>query len=242
MPQPLDIFEAPLDTVNLVEASAGTGKTYAIAGLYLRLVVEKGLRVRDILVVTYTQAATEELKERVRTRLVEARQVFQQRSSAEPFYQRLLQRHVEDEAAVLRRLNNAVLAFDEAAIYTIHGFCQRVLDDSAFASKMPFETEIVPDESGLLREIVEDFWRRRLHDVHPLLAQHIVNRNLSPQELQAAIQPYLGKPYLQVSELEEIEDLSKAEEDFKQALSAASALWFTERDTITDLLLNNEGL
>jgi len=242
MPQPLDIFEAPLDTVNLVEASAGTGKTYAIAGLYLRLVVEKGLRVSDILVVTYTQAATEELKERVRTRLVEARQVFQQRSSNELFYQRLLQRHAEDEAAVLRRLNNAVLAFDEAAIYTIHGFCQRVLDDSAFASKMPFDTEIVPDESGLLREIVEDFWRRRLHDVHPLLAQHIVNKNLNPEELQAAIQPYLGKPYLQVSELDEIEDLSKAEEDFKQALSAASALWSAERETITALLLNNDGL
>jgi exodeoxyribonuclease V beta subunit len=242
MSRSLDIFAAALDTANLVEASAGTGKTYAIAGLYLRLIAEAALRVGDILVVTHTQAATEELKERVRNRLVEARRAFQQGGSTEPFYQRLLEQHTEDHARVLRRLNNAILAFDEAAIYTIHGFCQRVLNDSAFASKMPFESEIAADESALLREIVEDFWRRRLFDAHPLLAQHIINSGLNPALLQQSIQPYLGKPYLTVSELGEIEDLGKAEQDFRQAFAAVGALWAARRGEVTDLLVNTDAL
>ncbi|MCP5424126.1 MAG: exodeoxyribonuclease V subunit beta [Gammaproteobacteria bacterium] len=241
-PRPLDIFAAALDTSNLVEASAGTGKTYAIAGLYLRLVVEAGLRVSDILVVTYTQAATEELKERVRTRLVEARRAFQQGTSEDPIYHCLLQRHGEDRAAALRRLNNAILAFDEAAIYTIHGFCQRVLNDSAFASKMPFENEIAADESGLLQEIVEDFWRRRLHDVPSLLAQHIVNNGLTPEALRQSIQPYLNKPYLMVAELEEIQDLGRAEEEFQTAFFDAAQQWRTQREAVTELLLHSDAL
>jgi len=64
--QPLEILTIPLDGVNLIEASAGTGKTYTISNLYLRLILEKEISVRDILVVTFTDAATKELKERIR--------------------------------------------------------------------------------------------------------------------------------------------------------------------------------
>ncbi len=72
----LDLLETPLTGVNFIEASAGTGKTYTIAGLFLRLILEKQLALEQILVVTYTRAATEELKDRIRTRLVETKKAF----------------------------------------------------------------------------------------------------------------------------------------------------------------------
>ncbi len=242
MPQPLDIFAASLDNINLVEASAGTGKTYAIAGLYLRLVVERGVRVSDILVVTYTKAATAELRDRVRGRLVEARHAFQHEASVEPFCQQLLAHYSADRERIVRRLNNAILAFDEAAIFTIHGFCQRVLADSAFASGMPFETEILADESEVVREIVEDFWRRRLHAVRPLLANQVIRSGLSPGELQKRIQPYVGKPYLKISERSDHEDLAVVERAFEAAFSAARELWGAQRAEVTSLLLNCKDL
>ncbi|HEY3565807.1 MAG TPA: UvrD-helicase domain-containing protein, partial [Casimicrobiaceae bacterium] len=65
--KPFDVVNAPLDGIRLVEASAGTGKTWNICGLYLRLLIERALPVKEILVVTFTNAATAELRERVRT-------------------------------------------------------------------------------------------------------------------------------------------------------------------------------
>ena len=70
-PQPLQVFSLPLGGVQLIEASAGTGKTWAICGLYLRLLLERRLTVQQILVVTFTNAATAELRERLRNRLVD---------------------------------------------------------------------------------------------------------------------------------------------------------------------------
>src|SRR4030042_2775261 len=81
-PLPFDLAEGALAGTNLIEAGAGTGKTYTIAGLYCRLLCEKGLAVRDILVVTYTVAATEELKDRIRRRIREALQAFRSGNGA----------------------------------------------------------------------------------------------------------------------------------------------------------------
>ena len=67
---------APLEGVNLIEASAGTGKTYTLTSLYIRLLIEQGLLVDQILVVTFTVAATQELKDRIRQRLKIARDAF----------------------------------------------------------------------------------------------------------------------------------------------------------------------
>ncbi len=242
MARPLKIFETPLDRINLVEASAGTGKTYAITGLYMRLVAELGLPVRDILVVTFTTAATEELRDRIRQRLVAARTAFQQDGSDDPFLQELLQRCGVERERTLRRLNNAVLAFDEAAIYTIHGFCQRVLADSAFESGAPFEVEIVADQSAILGQIVEDFWRCRVYAVRPLLAGYLVRQKLNPEKLRQEVQAHLGKPYLEVIGPGDDQDLATAEEGFKDAFKAVRDLWRNRREEVKALLLNADGL
>ena len=134
-----DVRTVPLAGKHLVEASAGTGKTYAIGELYVRLLVESALRVEQILVVTFTEAATAELRERLRRRLTEA--------LGDPRYD-------EPERA---RLRAAIEQFDLAAVHTIHGFCQRVLRESTFESNAAFDTEVVPDPSPMRRDVLVDF-------------------------------------------------------------------------------------
>ena len=117
---------------SLIEASAGTGKTFTIAGLFLRLILEKDLSVRQILVVTYTVAATEELRQRIRQTLAKALLAFRQDASEDPFLRALLKKHAGRREDLAARLDRALYGFDEAPIFTIHGFCQRVLKDRAF--------------------------------------------------------------------------------------------------------------
>lgn len=161
-----DIFAYPLDGIRLIEASAGTGKTWSICGLYLRLLLEGGLDVDRILVVTFTKAATAELSARIRARMVDALRVLDGGDpGADPFVPRL----IETSAAagltpqtIAERLRHALQVFDEAAIFTIHGFCQRALADTPFAAGLPYALELVEDDSLLRTEVAEDFWRRRV--------------------------------------------------------------------------------
>ena len=136
-----DYVSVPLEGSYCIEASAGTGKTYSIAGLYLRLVVEKKLPVDKILVVTFSDAAPEELRDRIRRRLVEARDALSL-DTIEAFTEEM--KHNEYLVSVLAakdsawrkdaclRADAAVKSFDEAAISTIHSFCQRILRENAF--------------------------------------------------------------------------------------------------------------
>ena len=77
--QKFDIINTPLTGTNLIEASAGTGKTYAISGQFVRLIIERHFTADQILVVTFTKAATNELKERIRKKLMEAKEAFVRR-------------------------------------------------------------------------------------------------------------------------------------------------------------------
>ena len=134
VPAPFNLTMTPLTRgVSLIEASAGTGKTYAITALFVRLMVEKNLSVREILAVTYTEAATEELRHRVRQSLVQAAQAFATGNSKVPYLQALVARFKSEAREMEARLQNALCDFDEAPIYTIHGFCQRTLRDRALS-------------------------------------------------------------------------------------------------------------
>jgi exodeoxyribonuclease V beta subunit len=154
----LDILSAPLEGVNLIEASAGTGKTYAIEGLYIRLLLEKQLTLDQILVVTFTRSATEELKTRIRQKLTLAKAGFDDAASPDPFIRDLCAQ-TKDHRQASEHIQNTLVNFDKAAIYTIHGFCQRILAESAFETRNLFDFEVISDQSGLLYEIVDDFWR-----------------------------------------------------------------------------------
>lgn len=120
----------------LLEASAGTGKTYSIAGKVVRLVAQEGIDIDAILIVTFTRAATAELKDRIRSILVDARDAIAGVTEAEHgVIQALAEEAQKDDATrerYLKRLKRSIARFDMASIYTIHGFCERALALAAF--------------------------------------------------------------------------------------------------------------
>lgn len=174
-PPSLPVFTptTPIETgITLLEASAGTGKTYQITNLVLRLVLESGLRLPEVLVVTFTHAATAELKERIRLRIGMAQRALE--AGAAPPGDALLAQLVAAAAAdtehgrLLRaRARKAREDLDQALISTIHGFCQRMLQLSAFESGTAFGRALVTDESEAVGRVVEDFLVTRLHSAPP---------------------------------------------------------------------------
>lgn len=168
---PFDLLRTPLKGISLIEAAAGTGKTYTIEGLYVRLVLERQLPVEQILVVTFTRAATAELRDRIYRRLAKARNAF----AGTPVEDDELLRHAvvrhPNPAQAGALLRQALMDFDRAAIFTIHGFCQRVLYENAFETASAFNAELIQDQTPILVEVVEDFWRRWVCDQPPEFLQ-----------------------------------------------------------------------
>jgi exodeoxyribonuclease V beta subunit len=232
--KPFDLIESPLDGVNLIEASAGTGKTYTIAGLYLRLVLEKAMSVEKILVVTFTEAATQELKDRIRKRLKEAEMCFEKGSSQDPLLSACLRRS-QSPGDDLERLRNAVRSFDQAAVFTIHGFCQRMLIENAFESGSLFETELVTDTSGLVLEIIKDYLRTHVYGMTGLFADYLDLRKTGPESLAAFIRKVL-KPGLRFVTTPALMETGEQEREWERLYQDLRNLWTAERKSIWDLL------
>jgi exodeoxyribonuclease V beta subunit len=176
---PFDAERIELTGKNLVEASAGTGKTHAVATLFRRLVVERGFDASSILVVTFTEAATSELRERVRGELV--------RRSSE----------LGDGASASERekLRRALESIDEAPISTIHGFCQRVLGDYALKSGVQFGAELVPDLEDLYDDVLYDFWNKSVANAPPeLVAALAASEKITPANLRKLLFELRKKP------------------------------------------------
>ncbi len=242
---PLDVFECPLDGIRLIEASAGTGKTWNLCGLYLRLVLERALQVQQILVVTFTNAATAELRERIRERMVQVLQVLHQRGpAADVFAQKLLaslrRKGLADED-MIRRLAAAAQNFDEAAIFTIHGFCQRALADAPFAAGMPLAQELLLDDADLRLAIASDFWRRHVAapGVAPALAAHLMAQGDSPERFAQLLRRQAGKPLSRVIWPPAL-DAAPPHIDtsgVQAAHEAARGLWHAQRDQIVGCVM-----
>lgn len=164
----LDWRTLPLSGSTLIEASAGTGKTYNIALIYLRLLLERGLGAREILVTTFTEAAAEELKARIRARLsAAARTVDALLTGTAPALEDasldawLRLRVAADGTLAQTRLKLALSELDLAPISTIHGYCRRVLTEFPFDTGMAFNLGEIVDQRALVRECVDDYWRQR---------------------------------------------------------------------------------
>ena len=249
--QPLDVFRCPLGGTSLIEASAGTGKTWNICGLYLRLLLERRLDVQQILVVTFTNAATAELRERVRSRI--AQTLARLRGTgpaiattiaiADPFVETLLQtmraeHGLRDEDMALR-LDLALQTFDEASIFTIHGFCQRALADTAFSSGLPMQLELLTDDSELRLEVVHDFWRSHVAGdaLNPALAAYLLACKDSPAYWSRLLERQLAKPLSRViwqalPNDAPAFDLSQIGSALASAQAAARATWQAEREQV----------
>ncbi|MBW8247790.1 exodeoxyribonuclease V subunit beta [Enterobacter mori] len=194
----LDPLRLPLQGERLIEASAGTGKTYTIASLYLRLLLGLGgtaafprpLSVEELLVVTFTEAATAELRGRIRANIHELRIACLRQSTDNPLYASLLE-EIADKQQAAQWLLLAERQMDEASVFTIHGFCQRMLSLNAFESGMLFEQQLIEDESELRYQACADFWRRHCYPLQRDIAEAVHALWKGPEELLRAIDRYL---------------------------------------------------
>jgi exodeoxyribonuclease V beta subunit len=195
----------PLSGARLIEASAGTGKTWTIAALYLRLVLGHGgehgharpLAPAEILVMTFTRAATRELSDRIRQRLLQAAAAF--RGDADPgdddFLCALLEDYPEGPAreAAAYRLALAAEAMDDAAVFTIDAWCQRMLREHAFDSGCLFDEELVSSEEEIFRHAVRDYWRHHVYSLDAELLAEVRECWQHLHALEEAIRPLVAR-------------------------------------------------
>ncbi|HCI5946237.1 TPA: exodeoxyribonuclease V subunit beta [Klebsiella quasipneumoniae subsp. quasipneumoniae] len=194
----LDPLRLPLRGERLIEASAGTGKTFTIAALYLRLLLGLGgeaaypraISVEELLVVTFTEAATEELRGRIRSNIHELRIACMRGESDNPLYSALLA-EIADKDDAAKTLLLAERQMDEAAVFTIHGFCQRMLSLNAFESGMLFEQQLIEDESRLRYQACADFWRRHCYPLTRDIAAVIHDVWKGPRDLLKSLDRWL---------------------------------------------------
>jgi ATP-dependent exoDNAse (exonuclease V) beta subunit len=200
----LDPLTFPLHGIRLIEASAGTGKTYTIAALYLRLVLGHGgendeiepLTPPQILVVTFTNAATEELRDRIRSRLNEAAAFFRGEIQGDAFLDALKNAYDAGQwpkcAGLLER---SAQWMDESAIYTIHAWCRQMISQHAFDSGGLFDLDLTPRNRELLEEAACDYWRCHFYGQPQEIAAEIRAICNTPQDLLKKIDKLIQEPF-----------------------------------------------
>ena len=242
--KPLQPFDVSFSGVHLIEASAGTGKTYNIASLYVRAVIETDKTVDEILVVTFTKAATKELRDRLMRRLRESIQVLKGASAEEDSFLVHLQKNVANKERAIERLQQAVHSFDEAAVYTIHAFCQHALQEWAFESGAPFEAELIGDDSEILTELIDDCWRNTVKTysdspVQRPLLKFLLDKGYGPEKLAKQLKDHFGKPYLEVCpEKASIQKIDERLKKLANLFEQMGKIWPQEKAQIRSLLLS----
>ena len=245
----LDPLRLPLIGERLIEASAGTGKTFTIAALYLRLLLGLGgeaaftrpVNVEELLVVTFTEAATEELRGRIRSNIHELRVACLRNATDNPLYASLLA-EIDDLQQAANVLLLAERQMDDAAVFTIHGFCQRMLSLNAFESGMLFEQQLIEDESQLRYQACADFWRRHCYPLNREIAQVIVESWKGPQDLLKSIDRYLQgeAPELKIP-LGDAETLASRHQKILAQIAEIKRHWLASVGEL-DALLENSGI
>ncbi|MFT5225956.1 MAG: exodeoxyribonuclease V beta subunit, partial [Polaribacter sp.] len=247
-----NMLSIDLNGIKLIEASAGTGKTYTIANLYLRYILE-GRTPSEVLVVTFTNAATEELRGRIRARLFQTLQLFESSfespiNSPDQFLNELVKQWQgfdgDKQSLWFDRLQLALRCMDEASIWTIHSFCQRAMQDHALQSNQFFETHLMTDDRLLWEQAIKDWWRTHsyslnqsnwglfessLGGIESFIKLQKEIRNSHAVKWVPAINKTLADLYLEWRALD-------------GAVSQLALAWQADRDSIADILLNSKAL
>ena len=242
-PEEFDILKSPLERINLIEASAGTGKTYNLTGLYIRLLLEKNLDIENILVVTFTKSATEELKQRIRDKIVKTIESLSLKSSEDKTVLNLIER-LKDRSRALASLKTQLREFERAQIFTIHSFCMHILQDFAFETGSMFESEFIDNQSELLLETIEDYWRKNLNHESPLFLTYILSNNLFPENIMKLnkFQNIIQNQFLNINLPHKVPDPSEMEKEFIAISNQLKTLWHEERENIRQILESHNGL
>ncbi|RLB08755.1 MAG: exodeoxyribonuclease V subunit beta, partial [Deltaproteobacteria bacterium] len=239
----LEPFQIPLYGRHIIEASAGTGKTYAISNLFLRLVLEKGVSVENILVVSFTEAATNELRYRIRQRLRDALKSFSDHTD-DPFLKELSQR-IEDRKKGIDRIRRTIRDLDRLNISTIHGFCRKVIMDNSFESGTLLDTKLIGDQELLKQEVIKDFWREHIYSESPLFIHFLKRNGFDLDTIPFFIDQYLIRPYIRLVP-EKIEpadntDTHKLESEYQNLIVELSELWLRDKDQILNRLRSSSS-
>lgn len=167
------VLTAPLSQVTLLEASAGTGKTFSIKHLVLRLIVEEGIAIDHMLVMTFTTAATAELASRIEEHLRAMRNVLAGRTvGVDPLLLdqlALWDKKGLERSVMAERIATSIAKMDQAHISTIHSFCRDVLQNAAFSAGESLRANLVDDESSLMQQVVNDFLLKAMQSPHEAL-------------------------------------------------------------------------
>ena len=275
-PVEFDPLRIPLAGVHSIAAAAGTGKTYTITTLYVRYLLETDCRVEDVLVTTFTEAATAELKDRLRARLREALELTRTgeppgvsrpvgvgerpgvsrpidrapptNPSAptvppDPILLRLLDQagawNPATAAEVQDRLRQALLDFDHAPVFTIHGFCHRVLQESVFETLSRFDLELLTSLQPLVADAVADFVAQGWTTDESALARWLPLDAGLWSTLQQVAEAAVNEPDCRVvpdhRELDDLLDTALLDE-FAEAAEAFAEVWKAQRDEARELL------
>jgi exodeoxyribonuclease V beta subunit len=239
MMKALDVESVALSGAGVVEASAGTGKTYTITSLFLRLLLEQGLDVEQILVVTYTRAATAELRERIRARLHVALDGARGLKCDDEFVTELFQRllRTRTRAQLATSLERALSNIDQAPVFTIHGFCQRVLRDHAFESGVGFGLELTSYAAPILDEIADDYFTAQLFATDSLRAKLLYGE---ADLLRALALRHGGSQALRV--IPEVAAGALTCEAWLRARAQCQALWERDRDVVVAAVAQLKGM
>ena len=252
---PLNPITLPLNQISLIEASAGTGKTYTIGSLYLRLLLKAGennfsrpLNVEEILVVTFTEMATEELKKKIRERITDAIDkltAFAETQDKSAFKNDEFLTALCDNLNIFEAIHRLKLAeqnMDLAAIYTIHGFCRRMLMQYAFHSGIHFNLELIKDQSDLLVRFANEFWREHFYPLTFEMADFIANELGSPDYVLSLLESDLGKNLIVDLENQQALSISITEflhqylSEYFKDIKALKRFWLESAGKISELI------
>ena len=232
--QIFDLYTANLDGTKLIEASAGTGKTFTLSGLYIRYIVEKKLTPEQILVLTFTKAATAELKSRLREQLIQCKNHLLDIELVDNTQQQLfsLYESYKGQESAIKYIELALICFDQAAIYTINGFCQKIIDDYNSDCGSPVFQELIV-KKDYVKKFVYEFWRRQ--------------QKTTAQEFLAIIPPIdkvinkinglLNKSHYQ--QIQPEVDWNNAQEIYDEYIELAKQ-WQNQKEILLDYILSGD--
>ena len=234
--------------MTLIEASAGTGKTRALTGIVAGLVVGQARRLDELLVVTFTRAATAELRDRIRRTLRSAHRAVVAGEAPEASQAAELLAGWREDAgfdpeAAVRRLEAALEDIDRANVFTIHGFCQRVLADLAFDGGFPFGFEVSGDAAELVARAARDFWRRRMYAASRVLAGYAADNGFRPDDLAGWVGRWRAKPDLRLQGGEPLAvPVESRVASWQRVLDEVRAEWERHRERFRSEVLDGNWL
>ena len=240
----LSVFDVPFKGFSLVEASAGTGKTYNITSLYIRAIVEEDLQPSSILVLTYTEAATAELKSRIRIRIKECVDCLI--STEVPKDDFLVAFKKSANPSYLKKLKNALFSFDEAAVFTIHGFCQKLLREESLAFGVQPDFEIIQDTTELVQDAVDSYWRSVIKEhsetkIGRGILEFLMSQKLTPENLKSVINKILSKPYAELLPKNISHDIIEKKKEQLQSLKEQIAVrWEKDHEILKETIFSGK--